>query len=180
MASQMATLVLAEQGADVIKLEPPGGDPLRQVEPGYFIRNRSKRSVTLDLNNPEQRDTVLKLAERADVLVESSGRDHMARLGLDYESLRHRFPALVYCSVNGYGDDHPWRGRPTHDALIASRMGLYFDQPGDYIDPEKDAPVYLYCQFPTRDLLHDFHRHSRRTAGSATFGAGPSGGMRAA
>ena len=86
LASHMATLVLAEQGADVIKVEPPGGDPLRHVEPGYFIRNRSKRSVTLDLNNPEQRDTLLKLVERADVVVESFGRDHMTRLGLDYES----------------------------------------------------------------------------------------------
>ena len=74
MASHMATLVLAEQGADVIKVEPPGGDPLREVEPGYFIRNRSKRSITLDLTNPEQRDTLIKLAERADVLVESSGQ----------------------------------------------------------------------------------------------------------
>jgi crotonobetainyl-CoA:carnitine CoA-transferase CaiB-like acyl-CoA transferase len=149
LAGHMATLVLGEQGADVIKVEPPGGDPLRQVEPAYFIRNRSKRSITLDLNNPEQRDTLLKLAERADVLVESSGRDHMARLGLDYQSLRDRFPALVYCSINGYGDDHPWRNRPIHDGLIAARMGLYFDQPGDYVDPEKDAPVYLYCQFPS-------------------------------
>ena len=112
MASHMATLVLAEQGADVIKVEPPGGDPLREVEPGYFIRNRSKRSITLDLANPEQRDSLLKLAERADVLVESFGQDHMVRLGLDYESLRHRLPSLVYCSVNGYGADHPWRDRP--------------------------------------------------------------------
>ena len=99
MASHMATLVLAEQGADVIKVEPPGGDPLREVEPGYFIRNRSKRSITLDLTNPEQRDTLIKLAERADVLVESSGQEQMVRLGLDYESLRRRLPSLVYCSV---------------------------------------------------------------------------------
>ena len=149
LATHMATWMLAEQGADVIKVEPPGGDPVREVDPGYFIRNRSKRSITLDLQNPEQRDTFLKLAERADVLVESFGPEHMKGLGLDYENLRHRLPGLVYCSLNGYGSDHPWRDRPIDDALIASRMGLYFDQPGDYDDPEKDAPVYLYCQFPS-------------------------------
>ena len=71
LAGSAASLLISEQGADVIKVEPPGGDPYRELEAGYFIWNRSKRSVTLDLNLPDQRAMLATLLERADVLLET-------------------------------------------------------------------------------------------------------------
>src|SRR5262245_16801905 len=71
MAGALTSLILAEQGADVIKVEPPGGDPFREIEPGFFIWNRSKRSIVLDLGNPKQRERLARLLNTADVLIES-------------------------------------------------------------------------------------------------------------
>src|SRR5437899_4414579 len=82
IAGSLTTLLLAEQGADVIKVEPPGGDPFREVYAGYFIWNRSKRSVTLDLQEPRDRDALLRLLETADVLLESYQPGELAALGL--------------------------------------------------------------------------------------------------
>ena len=98
IAAPLGVLQLAEHGADVIKVEPPGGRPDRR-SPSSRVYNRSRRSVTLDLKQPEGVALFRELCATADVLVEAFAPGTMARLGLDYESLRDEFPRLVYCSV---------------------------------------------------------------------------------
>ncbi|HEY2107072.1 MAG TPA: CoA transferase, partial [Candidatus Binataceae bacterium] len=143
LAGALVTLLLAEQGADVIKVEPPGGDAIRQIEPGFFVWYRSKRSVTLDLDAAAGRARLRKLLERSDVLLESFGPADSARLELDHGALRAPFPHLVHCRISGYGMDHPWRDRPAIEALVAARTGLYHHQTG--VRP--DGPTFMYCPY---------------------------------
>src|ERR1700709_1235790 len=96
LAGPAGVLLLAEHGADVIKVEPPGGDPYRAF-PGYRVWNRSRRSVALDLKSPEGLTSFRQLLATTDVLVESFSPGVMARLGLDYDSLAAEFPQLIYC-----------------------------------------------------------------------------------
>src|SRR2546423_15696000 len=95
IAGPLGVLLLAEHGADVIKIEPPGGHPDR-AQPSSRVYNRSRRSVTIDLKQSEGRDVLLELCETADVLVEASRPGAMAALGLGYDDLRARFPRPVY------------------------------------------------------------------------------------
>jgi crotonobetainyl-CoA:carnitine CoA-transferase CaiB-like acyl-CoA transferase len=145
MAGALTSLLLAEQGADVIKVEPPGGDPSRRIEPGFFVWNRSKRSVTLDLSDAGQRRGLDRLLDNADVLLDSCAPSESAGFGLEPDSIGARFPSLVHCRISGYGADHPWKERPALDALVAARLGLYFQQPGI----RRDGPTFLYCPFPS-------------------------------
>jgi crotonobetainyl-CoA:carnitine CoA-transferase CaiB-like acyl-CoA transferase len=145
VAGALTTLLLAEQGADVIKVEPPGGDPYRQIEPGFFIWNRSKRSLTLDLRDRGERPILNRLAASADVLLDSYTPAQAAALELDHESIEARFPHLVHCRLTAYGCDHPWSDRPAIDALVAARLGLHFQQPG----LRREGPTFLYCPFPS-------------------------------
>ena len=144
-AGALTSLLLAEQGADVIKVEPPGGDPYRETEAGFFIWNRSKRSVTLDLNDIGQRQSFDRLLEGADVLLDSCSPSESKTFGLEPEPLQNRFPHIVHCRITAYGSDHPWNGRPAIDALVAARLGLYFQQPGI----RRDGPTFLYCPLPS-------------------------------
>src|SRR5260370_40057907 len=96
IAGALASWLHAEQGADVIKIEPPGGDPLREIEPGFFIWNRSKRCVTLDLNLAADRDRLLKLLERADVMIESFTIAQSQRFQIDYANLKAAYPHLIH------------------------------------------------------------------------------------
>ena len=106
LAGALASLLMAEQGADVIKVEPPGGDPTREIEAGFFIWNRSKRSVTLDLNLAADRDRLRKLLEGADVMVESFTIAQSQRFQIDYADLKASLPHLIHCKISGYGMDH--------------------------------------------------------------------------
>jgi crotonobetainyl-CoA:carnitine CoA-transferase CaiB-like acyl-CoA transferase len=143
LAGALVTLLLAEQGADVIKVEPPGGDPMRQIEPGYFVWYRSKRGVTLDLNTVADRARLHQILERSDVLLESFAPAHSARLGVDCADLKARFPRLIHCKISGYGMDHPWRDRPAIEALVAARAGVYHQQAGI----RHDGPTFMYCPY---------------------------------
>jgi crotonobetainyl-CoA:carnitine CoA-transferase CaiB-like acyl-CoA transferase len=143
LAGALVTLLLAEQGADVIKVEPPGGDPMRQIEPGVFIWYRSKRSVTLDIESPADRSRLRKMLERSDVFLESIAPSDSARLELDHAALKAPFPHLVHCKISGYGIDHPWRDRPAIEALVAARTGLYHHQAG----VRRDGPTFMYCPY---------------------------------
>jgi crotonobetainyl-CoA:carnitine CoA-transferase CaiB-like acyl-CoA transferase len=145
IAGALTSLLLAEQGSDVIKVEPPGGDPYRQIEPGFFIWSRSKRSLTLDVSDPGEHAILNRLLSSADVLLDSYSPSAAAALELGHESIAARFPHLVHCRLTAYGCDHPWSERPAIDALVAVRLGLYFQQPG--IRP--DGPTFLYCPFPS-------------------------------
>jgi crotonobetainyl-CoA:carnitine CoA-transferase CaiB-like acyl-CoA transferase len=126
------TLAMADHGAEVIKIEPPGeGDPGRHIglsdgPSTVFFRNlnRGKKSVVLDLKDPAQREALLSLAETADVFVESYRPGTVDRLGVGYEMVRARNPRIVYCSISAFGQDSEWRGRPAHDLALEAESGL--------------------------------------------------------
>jgi len=121
-----ATQMLGDFGADVIKIEAPDGDLVRKIGPArregmgpiFLNSNRSKRSVTLDLKQPEGRAALLKLCADADALVYNVRPKAMARLGLSYEELSAVNPRIVYAGLFGYGQDGPYAGRPAYDDLI--------------------------------------------------------------
>ncbi|QVQ26097.1 CaiB/BaiF CoA transferase family protein [Achromobacter deleyi] len=134
LAGPLCSQMLADQGADVIKVEPPGGDETRALGPpvnadgdaAYFTAvNRGKRAIGLDLSQPAGRDVLLTLLDDADVLIENFIPGTMARWGLDYEAdLKHRFPQLIYCGISGFGDDGPLGGLPGYDAILQAMCGL--------------------------------------------------------
>jgi crotonobetainyl-CoA:carnitine CoA-transferase CaiB-like acyl-CoA transferase len=131
---------LADLGADVIKIERPGrGDDLRSYGPSfakdqagnptpesghYLCSNRNKRSVTVDIANPQGQDIVRKLAAQCDVLIENYKVGDLARYGLDYASLRQTNPDLIYCSITGYGQSGPYAGQPGYDAAFQGMSGM--------------------------------------------------------
>jgi crotonobetainyl-CoA:carnitine CoA-transferase CaiB-like acyl-CoA transferase len=126
------TLALADHGAEVIKIEPPGeGDPTRHLglsdgpSTVYFRNlNRGKKSVVADLKNPAEREAVLKLCETADVFVESFRPGVVGRLGVGYEQVRARNPRIVYCSISAFGQQGALRDRPAHDLAVESLSGV--------------------------------------------------------
>jgi crotonobetainyl-CoA:carnitine CoA-transferase CaiB-like acyl-CoA transferase len=126
------TMLLADLGADVIKIEDPdGGDPLRHTPPLqgdtgalFLLVNRNKRSLALDLKTDRGRDVFLKLAERADVVVEGFRPGVMDRLGVGYAVLKERNARLVYASISGYGQSGPYRDRAGHDLNYLALAGV--------------------------------------------------------
>ncbi|HET8732670.1 MAG TPA: CaiB/BaiF CoA-transferase family protein [Anaeromyxobacteraceae bacterium] len=127
-----ATLVLADLGADVVKVEDPGGgDYLRWMPPlageqsGWFhALNRNKRSLALDLRRPEGPAALLRLARSFDVVVESFRPGVLDRLGVGWEALSRENPRLVLCSISGYGQDGPYRDRAGHDIDYVALAGV--------------------------------------------------------
>ena len=110
------SMVLSDLGARVIKVEPPGGDPLRRSGPAIFAGlNRGKEGISLNLKTDADRDVLLRLAERADIVLEGSRPGVAKRLGADYETMSAGNPGIVYCSISGFGQDGPWRDVPGHD-----------------------------------------------------------------
>jgi crotonobetainyl-CoA:carnitine CoA-transferase CaiB-like acyl-CoA transferase len=136
VAGPAAAALLADWGADVIKVEPPAGDPMRGVfgslgigddmpNPAFALDNRGKRSVVLDLREPEARDRLEDLLATADVFVTNLRPDALDRLGLEPEATVARHPQLVYTSVSGYGLRGDDRNRPTYDiGAFWARSGL--------------------------------------------------------
>lgn len=128
----LAGRILADFGADVIKVEQPGrGDYSRSAPPFhdgmgiYFANvNRNKRSLALDITTPEGREVLLTLLQDADMLVESFRPGWMAEHALDYPQLASRFPGLIYCSVTGFGHSGPYRHWPGHDLGVVGMTGL--------------------------------------------------------
>jgi len=126
------TLALADHGAEVIKVEPPGeGDPTRHLglsdgESTVYFRalNRGKKSVVLDLKGPEGKDKLLSLVDSADVFIESFRPGVMERLGFGEAALRARNPRLVYCSISAFGSSGPYRDRPAHDLAVEALSGV--------------------------------------------------------
>ena len=125
------TMLLADMGADVVKVEEPGGgDYLRWTPPLaggqsalFNAINRNKRSITLNLKSPAGHDLLLRLVENADVLVEGNRPGVMARLGLGWDALHARNPKLVMCSITGYGQDGPFASRAGHDLNYMATAG---------------------------------------------------------
>jgi crotonobetainyl-CoA:carnitine CoA-transferase CaiB-like acyl-CoA transferase len=139
----MATLLLAEAGAEVVKVERPGGEEMRHYQPrwgedsvNFALLNRSKKSIVLDLKDPAQRGRLMPLIERADVLVEQFRPGVMDRLGLGYPAVAAHNPRIVYCSITGYGQTGPKATRAGHDLNYIGDAGLLSLSSGPL-----DAPV---------------------------------------
>jgi len=125
-----ATSLLVSLGADVLKVEPPGGDPMRHYRGLFESINAGKRSVVLDLKDDAGRDRALALADQADVLVEGFRPGVMARLGMDEATVRRRNPALVYCSISGYGQEDERAALPGHDVNYQAWAGALTPEGG--------------------------------------------------
>ena len=142
-AGPLATMTLSDHGADVVKVEPPGGDPQRSYV-GSVVTNRGKRSVVLDLDRAADRGRLVELTATADVLVESFRPGQMAARGLDYEALSGEFPALIYCSLTGYPRTTDSADRPAIDLLVQARSGQQYEQPGF-----RPGPIFLHAPLPS-------------------------------
>ena len=128
----VATQILGDMGADVIKIEPLEGDPIRPLGPSrhpgmgaYFLNiNRNKKSVALDLKRPAARQALLKLVETADIFVHNMRLGAAERLGLDYSAVAGRNPRIVYAAATGFHKDGVYRDRPSFDYVIQGESGL--------------------------------------------------------
>jgi len=142
-----ATQILADLGADVVKVEPPEGDVLRHIAPmrhagmGHIFlhHNRNKRSVVLDLKRAPGREALLRLARSADVLIYNVRPQAMARLRLTYDDVRAVNEEIIYVGAYGYGDSGPYAGEPAYDDLIQGRAGL----PHLLFEAGADRPRYV-------------------------------------
>ena len=133
------SMLLADLGAEVLKVERPGiGDPAREVPDFFKSINRNKKSVTLDLKIPAAREILYRLVERYDVFFEGYRPGVTTRLGIDYETLRKINPRLIYCSISGYGQEGPYRDLPGHDfnyMAMAGMLRCFRDGEGNVVEP---------------------------------------------
>jgi crotonobetainyl-CoA:carnitine CoA-transferase CaiB-like acyl-CoA transferase len=118
-----ATQILADLGAEVLKVEPPGGDPMRAYPEIFASVARGKRSIVLDLRSDDGRSRVHELVASADVVCESWRPGVADRLGVGYDTARSLQPAVIYCSLSGFGQDGPWRDVPGHDINFQAIAG---------------------------------------------------------
>ena len=132
IAGPQATQILGDLGAEVVKVEPPGGDPARKWGPPFWgddaplflAFNRNKRSIVVDLNTARGQEIVERLLERADVLVQAFRSGVIERFGFGYEAVRCRHPRLIYASLTGYGADGPYADSPGYDPLLQAYSGI--------------------------------------------------------
>ncbi|WP_067674464.1 CaiB/BaiF CoA transferase family protein [Nocardia miyunensis] len=132
LAGPLCTMMLGDAGADVIKIEPPGGDPSRRMGPPFWgdqgaeflALNRNKRSMVLNLKQDEDRRIFLDLCRSADVLVENYRTGVTARLGISYEEIARVNPRIVYCSISGFGRTGPRSEQPAYDAIMQAFVGM--------------------------------------------------------
>jgi formyl-CoA transferase/CoA:oxalate CoA-transferase len=133
LSGPYCTMILADFGAEVIKVERPGagddtrawGPPFVEGESAYYLSiNRNKRSITVDLGQEAGRDIIYALARTCDVAIENFRPGTADRIGVGYERLRQENPRLVYCSISGFGQDGPYRDRPGYDALAQAMSGM--------------------------------------------------------
>ena len=132
LAGPFCTMMLGDAGADVIKVESPTGDQARTWGPPFWgdqgaeflAVNRNKRSIVLDLKNPEARDVLFDLCKTADIFVENYRRGVPERLGIDYESIRKVNPRIIYCSISGFGDSGPRREQAAYDSVMQAFVGI--------------------------------------------------------
>jgi crotonobetainyl-CoA:carnitine CoA-transferase CaiB-like acyl-CoA transferase len=133
LAGPFASTMLADFGAHVVKVEPPGagdiarawGPPFYGSEPAYFVSlNRNKQSVEIDLKHPEGKELFFRLVERSDVVLENYRVGTLDKLGLDYPRARARNPRIIYCSVSGFGQTGPYRERAALDLILQAESGM--------------------------------------------------------
>ncbi|MGN5477884.1 CaiB/BaiF CoA transferase family protein [Cupriavidus basilensis] len=164
ISSPMAGQILADMGADVIKIEPPEGDPMRKVGPFhkgmsalFMTVNRHKKSVVLDLKSDSDKEVARNLVLSADVLIHNFRPGAMDRLGLGYERLRQDNPKLIYASISGFGPSGPYASKPAYDHVLQGMSGVMYLQ-GRGGEPE-----------PVRNLLVD--KSTATIMASAILGA---------
>ena len=168
IAGPVTGMLLSDHGADVVKIEPPGGDAWRGT-PGYDVWLRGRRSAELDLRAEADRDSFLALVDGADVVLETFAPGTAARLRVDADSLLARNPRLVHCTISAYGPHRGLQGRPGLAALVAARLGLLHEQRGhlgglwaeqpflpDLEVPEgmapgapREGPIFTYTPWPS-------------------------------
>ena len=133
LAGPFCSTMLADYGAQVIKIEPPGkgdiarawGTKLPGGETDYFVGlHRNKQGIVLDLKNAEGKETFLRMVERCDVVLENFRPGTLVKLGIDYEVARKRNPGIIYCSISGFGQDGPYRDRPALDLIVQAESGM--------------------------------------------------------
>jgi crotonobetainyl-CoA:carnitine CoA-transferase CaiB-like acyl-CoA transferase len=135
-AGPRATGILADYGADVVWVEPPGGAPRRdELAVEYSVFNRGKRSVELDVTTPS--DELKSLLNAADVMVENWRPGEAERIGLDNETVQSNYPAIVHCSITGFGSDGPYRDVAPYEALVHALIGTMGEQVG-----YREGPIY--------------------------------------
>ena len=155
LAGPTCTQILGDLGADVVKVEQPGkGDDTRRFAPPYLrdgagketgesayfaSSNRNKRSLTLDLANPEGQDLAKRLIAKSDVLVENFKTGGLKKYGLGYEQLKDQSPGLIYCSITGFGQTGPYAERPGYDVLIQAMGGIMSTTGEPDGEPQKSA-----------------------------------------
>jgi benzylsuccinate CoA-transferase BbsE subunit len=171
---QYCTKLMADMGADVIKIEPPAGDPVRRIGPFYhdeeeldkslywFVLNTSKRGLTLDITTPRGADLFRRLAATADFVVESFAPGTMDQLGLGYEALQQQRPNLILTSVSNYGQTGPYRDYAATDLDILGMSGTLFvcgdpDRAPTRVNAPQ-APIYAGIQAFVGSLLAYYHR----------------------
>ncbi|QQN65434.1 CoA transferase [Bradyrhizobium diazoefficiens] len=142
LAGPYGCALLGDVGADIIKIEPPGGDATRQYPSSlkecrvFLGANRNKRSIVLNLKEPEGLAAFYRLVEKADVVVQNFRPSVAPKLGIDYETLRSKRPDLIYCSFTGYGDTGPLKDHPGYDQMLQCFSGMAAMQGSETGQPE--------------------------------------------
>ncbi|MEM7057415.1 MAG: CoA transferase [Pseudomonadota bacterium] len=168
-AGPFCGMLLADMGADVIKVEKPSGDDMRYWPPitdgfseNFASVNRNKRSIAMDLKSPEERALAQKLCAGAQVVVENNRAGVMDRLGLDYDTLKELNPALIYCSINAFGSDGPYAHRGGFDLVIQAASGIMSvtgeDDPVKCGVPISDFATGLYGAFAISAALREVEK----------------------
>ncbi len=132
IAGPQATQILGDLGADVVKVEPPGGDPARKWGPPFWDAdapiflafNRNKRSIVVDLKSTQGREVIERLLAGADVVVQAFRKGVIERMGFDYETVKAKHPKLIYASLTGYGTEGPYAATPGYDPLLQAYSGM--------------------------------------------------------
>jgi len=172
LSGPFCTQILADLGADVVKVEPPAGDSARHIPPHfvgndsayYLANNRGKRSIVLDLKTEQDVATVKQLIARADVVIENYRPGVAARLGLDAETCRTQDPRLIWASITGFGQQSPWRDRPAYDMIVQALSGVMSitgepDRPSVRLGvPAGDTVAGLYTAIAINAALADRER----------------------
>jgi formyl-CoA transferase len=153
IAAPFGGMLLSDMGAQVIKVEPPAGDPWRGFQPlglregrGYISLNRGKRGIAVDLNTPEGRRIAQQLAARSDVVIVNYRPDVSAKLGIDYETLSEGHPELIYCDNTAFGRRGPYAHRPGYDLIAQAVTGLMS------VEGRQDRGVPLLNALPSADI----------------------------
>jgi formyl-CoA transferase/CoA:oxalate CoA-transferase len=133
LAGPYCSTMLADYGAQVIKIEPPGagdiargwGTPMPGGDTSYFVSvQRNKQGMALDLKHPQGRETFLRMVERCDIVLENFRVGVLSRLGIGYDVARERNPGIIYCSISGFGQDGPYRDRTALDLILQAESGM--------------------------------------------------------